>query len=119
MLMTLLGWFLVFTGVFFFLRPVVLRNRLNKKSYRHVRGVLFLGTLAAAGLFISAGWKMEGGLSKVILVVGIIGVFKAFFFLKHRAAEKIVTWFAGLPLPLFRAVAALQVALGIMVLKSS
>ena len=93
-----------------------MRDRLRKKSYKQVRGVLFLVTFVMAGLFISAGWQMQGVLAKVILILGIIGIFKAFFFLKAKAAERLVSWFAGRPLVFFRIAGALYVAAGIVIL---
>jgi len=116
MLMTLLGWFLVVMGVFFFLRPSALRDSLRKKSYKKIRGLLFLVTLAAAGLFISAGWQMQGGWAKVVLILGVIGILKAFFILKAKAAETLVTWFAGRPLVFFRMGGALEALAGLTLL---
>ncbi len=116
MLNIILGWFLIITGVLFLLKPEGLRKKLQKKSIKYLRKILFLIGIALAGFFVAAGWKSEGLFSKILMVIGIIGILKAFFFLKAKAAGKIVEWFLKQPVVFFRVGATLQIILGIIIL---
>ena len=116
MLKVLLGWFFIIIGVVFLLWPGLLRRRLQKKSMKYVRRALFLVTVPLAWFLIVTGLKYEGLLSKVLMVAGIIGIFKAFFLLKAKAAEKIIDWFLKRPAIFFRAAATFQIVLGIIIL---
>ena len=117
MLIKLLGWFWIITGILFFLRPEMLRKRLQKKTLKKLKKYLFLIVIALSLFLIAAAWKSEGLLSKIVMVLGIIGILKGFFLLKAKAAEKILEWFIKQPLIFFRFCAALQVIIGIIILR--
>ena len=117
MLIKLLGWFWVITGIIFFLRPEMFRRRLQKKTVKKLKRYLFLITITLSICLIAAAWKTEGLLSKIIMVLGIIGIFKAFFLLKAKAAEKILQWFVKQPVVFFRFAACLQIIIGIIILR--
>lgn len=116
MLIRLFGWFWIITGLLFLLKPQMLRSRLQKKSVKKLKKILFLIVLFLSLLLISVAWKSEGLLSKVVMVLGIIGIFKGFFLLKAKAADKILAWYTNQPLIFFRFGACLQIAIGIMIL---
>ena len=117
MLIKLLGWFWIITGTLFFLRPEMLRKRLQKKTLNKLKKYLFLIVITLSLFLIGAAWKSEGLLSKIVMVLGIIGILKGFFLLKAKAAEKILEWFIKQPLTFFRFGASLQIIIGIIILR--
>jgi len=119
MLATILGWFFIIMGILFVIWPQVLRNRLLKKSYKTMRRYFVLLSIFLGILLIKVSWGYEGLLPKIIVALGIIGIFKGFFLLKSKAAEKMSAWFAGQPLILFRAGAAFHILIGIAILNLS
>lgn len=116
MLVKILGWFWISMGILFLLKPELLRKRLQKKGFKKFKKYLISLILVLSGLLIAAAWKAEGLLAKVVMVFGIMGIFKAFFFLKAKGAEKLVEWFADKPPILFRLGATFHIALGIIIL---
>ena len=116
MLLKILGWIWIISGIIFFLKPLWFRNRIQKKSYKRIRGYLFAIALCLSVLLIKAVWGHPGILSKVALILGIIGIFKAFFFMKGKAADKMLEWFANRPLKIFRLFAAIQIIIGAVIL---
>ena len=80
----------------------------------------FIGVLLSAIflgiLFISAAFKSSGFLSKILMVLGIISIFKGFFFLKAKFAERIITWIAGQPPVFFRFAASVYILIGLIIL---
>ena len=89
MIFQIIGWFWIITGALFFIKPEIFRNRLKKKGYKKVRNSLFLFTLLMGFLLIRGAWSVQGILAKVILIFGFIAIFKAFFILKAKAAERV------------------------------
>jgi len=69
-----------------------------------------------AGGLVSVSFKIEGILSKILMIIGIVGAVKAFFLLKSKVAEKLAEWFSRQPLILFRigGLAYLMVGLAIL-----
>jgi len=117
MLIKILGWFWLITGIIFLLFPGMLKKRLQKKSIKRVRKFLFLIVISLSFLLIGAAWKSQGALSKLVMVLGILGLFKGFFLLKAKAADKIIEWFINKPIVFFRIWAAAQVLIGFIILK--
>ncbi|MFH1318366.1 MAG: hypothetical protein ABIH71_05075, partial [Candidatus Omnitrophota bacterium] len=111
MLNMVLGWVLIVSGVLFFLNPEKFRKKLQKKSLKQVKRILFFIIILLSGFLISAGWKVEGILSKVIVVLGILGVVKAVFLLKAKAADKILEWWLKQPVIFFKVSAVAYVLL--------
>lgn len=116
MLVKILGWFWIGMGILFLLKPELLRKRLQKKSFKKFKKYLFSFLLVLSGLLIAAAWRAEGLLAKVVMIFGIMGIFKAFFFLKAKGAEKFMEWFADKPLILFRFGATFHIVLGTIIL---
>jgi len=103
-------------GVLFLLRPQMLRKSLQKKSVKKLKKALFLITIVLSILLIITTWKMQGILSKIVMVLGIIGIFKAFFLLKAKAADKILDWYIKKPIGFFRIAACFYILMGIAIL---
>ncbi|RKY30406.1 MAG: hypothetical protein DRP74_07090 [Candidatus Omnitrophota bacterium] len=116
MLLKLLGWFWITSGVIFLIKPEMLRKRLQKKSVKKLKKILFAVVLAFSFLLIAASLRSEGILAKVIMLIGIIGIFKGFFLLKAKSSDKIIEWYANQSLIFFRVSACLQVVIGVLIL---
>ena len=76
MLIKILAWFWIITGVIFLLKPQFLRNKFLKKSKKILKRYLFVLAIILGSLLIAAGWKMAGILSKIVIIVGIISIIK-------------------------------------------
>ena len=117
MLIKLLGWFWIITGTLFFLKPEMLRKKLQRKTLKKLKKYLFFIIIILSLFLMGAAWKSEGILSKIVMVLGIIGIVKALFLLRAKAAENILEWFIKQPSIFFRLAASLQIIIGIIVLK--
>jgi len=102
MLLKILGWFWIIMGVLFLFQPEKLRNRLKKKGVKKIKKFSFWIILILSILLIKAAWGMSGPLSILIIVVGLIGIFKSIYFLKAKAADKLIEWFIAQPVKFFR-----------------
>lgn len=111
------GWFWIIMGILFLIKPAMLRNKLQKKSFKILKKYLFAIAIILGLFLIGVGLKHQGILSKIIMVLGIIGVLKGFFFIKSKAAEKIVGWVIKQPLSFFRIAASCYILLGILILR--
>ena len=89
MFLSILGWFWIITGALFLLRPDMLRRRLQKKSTKIVKRYLFVIILFFASMLVAAGLKAHGVPAKIIMILGVIGVFKGLFLLRAKASDKI------------------------------
>ena len=118
MLAKILAWFLILSGIFFLIKPEILRKRLQKKITKRLKRYLSLLAIFLGILFISAAWKSQGCLAKLLLVLGIIAIFKGLFFMKAKASEKVMEWFAARGLTLFRLMASVNIVIGIIILLS-
>ena len=116
MLVTILGWVLVVMGTLYLLKPEALRKRMQKQGLKKIRHYLFLLTALVSMLFIGAAVNLPGIWGAILLILGIIGVIKAFFFLKAKAAEKLLNWFFTMPLSILRAGGCLYILLGLSLL---
>jgi len=108
MIAKIAGWFWIITGIFFLLKPHLLKTRLQKQSLKKIRRYLFAITISLSALIMGAAFKSEGLLSKVIFGLGVFGVLKGFFFLKGKASEKVIEWYKTRSVKFFRISAAMQ-----------
>ena len=116
MLVSILGWFWVVTGVIFLIWPNFLKKRLQKKSYKIIRRYLFIFGIFLSVMLISVSLKTTGAISRIILVIGLIALIKAVFLVKAKAAEKLVEFFLKQSLIAFRLWALVQIAIGVLIL---
>ena len=65
---------------------------------------------------IAASLKMQGMLSKIIMVVGIIAIIKGAILLKAKFMEKLLIWISNQPLVIFRAIASVYIVIGAVIL---
>ncbi len=117
MFLNIIGWLWIIFGVLFLVWPQLLQKRLGKKSYKTIRKALFLITLLLAGSLISVFFKLKGTLPKIMVFIGVIGVFKAFFLLKTKASDRLIDFFSRQPLIVFRCGGIAYIVIGIIILK--
>lgn len=119
MLAKILGWFWLIMGIIFLLKPEFLRKRLQKKSLKKLKKIFFSIALLFGGLILATAFRTHGFLSKFLMVLGILSVFKAFFLLKSKIAEKIIEWLANQPITLFRIGASIHILIAVIILAFS
>lgn len=116
MLVKIIGWFWILTGTLFLLKPAILKTKLQKKGAKKVKKILFGVAIVLGFSLITASLKMQGMLSKVIMIAGIVAIIKGTLFLKTKLIEKLLSWLSGQPLIIFRVIAAVYIALGTIIL---
>ena len=112
----IVGSLFIMLGILFLLYPESLRKRLRKKALRKIRRYLFAGAITLGILLISTGWKYEGLFPKILVLLGIIAIFKGMFFFKSRSADKVTEWILRQPIVLFKIFAACQIILGLVII---
>lgn len=116
MLLTILGWAWIITGVFFLFKPERLRNKLRKKSVKKLKRFFFALALGLGFLLIKATWGVPGLLAKVVMIFGFLGIFKAAYLIKAKAADKLIEWYIQQPLKFYRISACVQIVIGGIIL---
>ena len=101
MLIRIIGWIWVLTGVLFLIKPNSLKTKLHKKGVKKVKKILFSVAVVLGVSLIVASFKMQGVFSKIIMVAGIIAIVKGVLFLKAKFAEKLLNWITNQPLIIF------------------
>lgn len=116
MITKILGYLWIIAGVFFVLKPQILKNSIQRKSLKKLRKYFIFIAVLLGALLISVGWKLQGFLAKMIIVLGIISIFKGVFLLKAKVADKMIEWFAAKPLIFFRTGACFYILIGVIIL---
>jgi len=110
------AWFWIVFGIIFLINPEKFRKALQSKGYITFRNYLFVITLFTSLLLINLAFSTSVVLAKVLAAFGIIGMIKAFFIMKSKAAEKIFDWFNKRSVKFLKALAIFYIAIGIMIL---
>jgi uncharacterized protein YjeT (DUF2065 family) len=113
---TILGWFLVVTGILFLSRPEWARNKLLSHGFGIFKSYLKLCTAYAALLLISAALNTKNTILAVACALGVLGLFAGFFFLKKKAYEKLAMQFGRIPPGALKIFAWIQIAVGALML---
>ena len=114
MILKIIAWVWIVTGVLFLLMPSLFRWYVKKKSYRGLRKILLINGIVLAIWFIRAVSVITNTLHRRLLIAaGILLLIKLFFFLKSRLGKRALEWLGGLPLGIFRLAALVQTALGV------
>ena len=116
MLSKIVGCILIFLGFLFLLYPETLRRSLRKKAAKKLRRYFFAAMLSLGILLISAGWRHEGILLTILMLAGIVAVFKGLLFLKSRATQEVTTYILERPVAHLKIFAAGQIALGLLII---
>ena len=115
-MLNIVGWMCILIGIVSLFQPEKLRNKMKKQGVKKLRKIFF-GIALAFGLFLIKGaWGVPGVLAKILIVLGLIGIAKAFFFLKAKAADAFVAWFLEQPIKYFRFYATAYIVLGALIL---
>jgi uncharacterized protein YjeT (DUF2065 family) len=116
MIARIIGWLWIILGIISLIKPEFLKRRFQKKGLKKFRRIFFAIAFILGGYLILLSWRMPGLLSKIVMLIGIIIVFKGMFLLRAKTAEKIVDWFSNQPLTYFRLGGLLYVIFGIVIL---
>lgn len=119
MLAKIFGLLWIVIGILFFIKPHLLRKKLQAKGTKKLKKQLFTLTLVLSIVLILAALKATGLLPKIIVIVGIIGIFKAFLFLSLKASDKMISWSAQRSLNFFRFGGVAYIVIGIILLNFS
>ena len=115
MFANLVGSIFLLLGVFSLLYPESLRRRLRSKAIWRLRRYFFAAALSLGILLISAGWRQEGLLPKILVLVGIVALCKGLLFLNSKAAEKVTVWILERPAWHIRLFAVGQIVLALLI----
>ena len=113
---TILGWFLILTGILFLFRPERARKKLTRMSFRPVKWILLIAGVYLAGIIISLTGKINSLLAFLLLVLIIVPVVILYFILKKKLFKQFVAWFSRIPVRHLRLFAVFQVAIGWLIL---
>lgn len=117
MFFKLTGILWIVLGIWWIMRPQVIRRRFSKKVRKTRRKIIFLMAILVATLFFSAAKYTHGALANVFLILAFLGIVKTTFFLTSKGAEKILDWWAEKPLWMWRVWAGCFVLIGILLHK--
>jgi hypothetical protein len=111
--MTVMSWFLMITGALMLWKPEGAAKSLAGRGFFIIKGYILALFLFIGALLISVTSKMNGILALIILIAGIVFLFKGFFYFQKTAALKLNDWMAKVPLKYLRIFAAIQLVTGI------
>ncbi len=117
MIAKIIGLIWIVWGILILIKPEILRKKLQTKGSKKLKKNLFLLTLFLSITLIIASFKASGLLPKTLLVMGILGIFKAFIFLKSKASDKLIAFSSSLPLTVYRAGGSLYIVIGLSIMK--
>ena len=117
MIAKIIGLVWVIWGIVILIKPEILRKKLQTKGSKKLKKNLFLLTLFLSFTLIIASFKADGLLPKVILVLGISGIFKAFILLKSKASDKLIAFLSNLSLTVYRSGGAFYIVIGLSIMK--
>jgi hypothetical protein len=86
------------------------------QGFGQVKGYLLIIALLLGSLLVSAVNKISGILSMIILIAGIFLLFKGYFLLKRKAANKINAWVLKIPIRSLKIYSVVQIAVGALML---
>lgn len=116
MITKIFGYLILLWGVIFFFFPQYFRKMIGKKTTKKIKRYIFSFAIILGILFLSIAFTHKGVVAKLIGILGIIAVVKAFFFLKRRLAERIIKWVLSQPLSFFRMGAVIYIVIGLAII---
>ncbi len=116
MLSGLIGLAFILFGVLSLLFPESLRRSLRRKAVWKLRRYFFIAAVSFGILLISAGWKQEGILPKILMCLGVLALLKGLLFLNSKATEHVTAWILERPSLHLRIFAIGQIVLGLLML---
>ena len=112
----ILAWFLILTGIWMFIKPERARRKFAMQSFGYVKFYLLMLALFLAAILVSVSAKISGVLSLAVLCAGIFFLVKGYFGFKKKAAQKINAWAQPLSVRTLKIYAAVQIAIGVLML---
>jgi hypothetical protein len=109
----ILAWFLVITGLLMLWKPEAARRSMAAKGFGVIKGYVLALALFMGALLVSVMSKMSSPLAFIILIAGIVILFKGFMFFQKAAASGINSWVETVPLKYLRIYAVIQIFIGI------
>ncbi|MDP8260452.1 MAG: hypothetical protein P9L96_05600 [Candidatus Gygaella obscura] len=116
MFANIIGWLLIIWGILFIMKPEFLRKKLQKKSQKTIKKIILGITVSFSVLIIIAAFKTEGMVSKILAVLAIIAVIKAFLMVKSKVSDKLIEWYMKLSVKVLVLGGAMQVLIGVSIL---
>ena len=115
MVIKIIGWIWLTTGIVLVLIPGILRWQIQRKSKKIIRRYLFAAALLPAALLVAIGFKINGIVPKLVMIVGLFILIKIVFSFKSKAAEKVIDFLKKQPLMFFRLLALVQAVIGLAI----
>ena len=115
MIIKIIGWIWLSTGIILVLMPGILRWQIQRKSRKIIKNYLFAIALLPASLLVAVGFKISGIVPKLIMVIGLIILVRIVFLFKSKAAEKAIDFLKKQPIIFFRLWALIQAAIGFVI----
>jgi hypothetical protein len=94
-------------------KPEGAAKSLAGKGFFIIKGYILALFLFIGALLVSFTSKMNGILALIILIAGIVFLFKGFFYFQKTVADKLNDWMAKIPPKYLKIFAAIQVITGI------
>jgi len=116
MLSNILGAITVLTGILWFVKPEMLRNKLKKKLNRKLRTAICGFIVFFGFLIIRSVMKLYGIIPRILGIIGLIMIIKGLLLLMTQTSQKLLEWMADRPLVFFKIWAACVVVMGIMLI---
>jgi len=113
MLAKILGCLWMLLGVWWFLKPEALRNRLHKKMNRKMRFAIYGFILIFSVMMMASAFKAQGLFLKVVGILGMIIAIKVILLITSKTSEKMFEWLSQKPLIVFRIIALAFFLMGI------
>ena len=117
MIIKIVGWVWLLTGIVVLIMPGIFRWRIQRKSKKIVKKYLFALAMLPAALLFAIGFRWSGIIPKLIMIIGLIVLIKTVFMLRSKAAERIVDFLKKQPVMFFRLWALAQSLIGLAILR--
>lgn len=114
MFFRMIGILWIALGIWWIMRPRALKRMFARKIKKTRRKALFLVIIVLSGLFVFAAGYAHGVIANIMLIMGLLGIIKAFFFLTSKAADRLMDWWLDRPLWLWRVWAGGFVLIGLL-----
>ena len=114
MIIKIIGWLWLSTGIILVIMPGILRWQIQRKSRKIIKNYLFAIALLPASLLVAVGFRISGIIPKLIMVIGLIILVRIVFLFKSKVAEKAIDFLKKQPAIFFRLWALVQAAIGLV-----
>ena len=114
MFFRIIGILWIVLGIWWIMRPQRLKRVFAKKLRKNRRRVLFFVIIILSVIFVSAARYTHGIFANILLIAGILGIIKAFFFLTSKASDRLLDWWLEKPLWFWRIWAGGFVLIGLL-----